>query len=252
MKRWISLALAGAMVLSLTACSAPEEETAQEVDMVAELGLTAEAKDATEYTVEVNSAVLSQLDFADTSEYENATRGLIAALEITDDEGNVIWSQRAYSFLEDDEEAPGTVNPSLWENVKNNHAYGLFEVTEGIYQVRGYDMANLTLVAGDTGWIVFDTMMSAETAQAAMELVKEHLGDRPVKAVIISHSHVDHFGGIGGIVTAEELADVELVANNPESLNRYAASGRAAAASLPAHKIAQFFHNVFTSQPNQP
>ena len=214
MKRLLSLILAGAMVLTLTACSAPtEEETVQEVDMVAELGLTGDTKEATDHTVEVNSAVLSQLDFADTSEYENATRGLIAApeaLELKDAEGNVIWSQAAYSFLDDYEEAPATVNPSLWENTKNNHAYGLFEVTEGIYQVRGYDMANLTLIAGDTGWIVFDPMMSLECTQAAMELVKEHLGEKPVKAVIISHPHVDHFGGVGGVVTAETVADATL------------------------------------------
>ena len=92
------------------------------------------------------------LDFADTSEYDNAVRGLIDApevLELTDAEGNVIWSQAAYSFLDDYEQAPDTVNPSLWENTRNNHAYGLFEVCPGIYQVRGYDMANLTVIKGD-------------------------------------------------------------------------------------------------------
>lgn len=207
MKRILSLVLAGALTLTLAACSG------QSADLVSELGLTAETKEATEHTAQVNSAVYSLLDFQDTTEYENATRGLLAApetLELTDDEGQVIWSQAAYAFLEDYQEAPDTVNPSLWENTKNNHAYGLFEVTDGIYQVRGYDMANLTLIRGDTGWIVFDPLMSVECAQAAMALVNETLGERPVQAVIISHPHVDHFGGIEGILDREDLADSSL------------------------------------------
>ncbi len=182
-------------------------------NMVEELGLTADVKDASEYTVEINSAVYDLLDFEDTSEYENATRGLIDApesLEILDADGNVIWSQAAYSFLEEYDEAPATVNPSLWENTRNNHAYGLFEVTEGIYQVRGYDMSNLTVIEGDTGWIVFDPLMSVECTQAAMELIEKNLGERPIKAVIISHCHADHFGGIEGVMSAEEAADSTL------------------------------------------
>ncbi len=187
--------------------------TAYAESLISELGLTTEPKPATAYTAEVNSAVYSMLDFADTSEYDNAVRGLIDApevLELTDAEGNVIWSQAAYSFLDDYEQAPETVNPSLWENTRNNHAYGLFEVCPGIYQVRGYDMANLTVIKGDTGWIVFDCTMCSETAQAAMQLIEKNLGSYPVKAVVISHSHADHFGGIGGVITAEDVADVSL------------------------------------------
>ena len=188
-----------------------------------ELGLTTEAKPATAYTAEVNSAVYSMLDFADTSEYDNAVRGLIDApevLELTDAEGNVIWSQAAYSFLDDYEKAPDTVNPSLWENTRNNHAYGLFEVCPGIYQVRGYDMANLTVIKGDTGWIVFDCTMCSETAQAAMQLIEKNLGSYPVKAVVISHSHADHFGGIGGVIAEEDVADSSL------SIEEQIASGK--------------------------
>lgn len=83
---------------------------------------------------------------------------------------------------------PASANPSLWENTRNNHVYGLFKVIDGIYQVRGYDMANLTLIEGQTGWIVIDTLMSVECTRAAMALVEEHLGERPVKAAIISHT----------------------------------------------------------------
>lgn len=173
----------------------------------------AKSKDATQFTKEKNEAFYSLLDFADKEEAEFAQRGLLAApqqLEIKDADGNIIWSQKAYDFLEDMQPCPATVNPSLWENSKNNHIYGLFEVQKGIYQVRGYDMANLTLVAGDSGWIVLDTTMGVECANAAFALVKEHLGERPIKAVIISHPHIDHFGGVGAFVTDQTVADASL------------------------------------------
>ena len=170
-------------------------------------------KPATAHTAKINSAVYELLDFEDKSEYENATRGLIDApevLEIVDAGGKPVWSQAAYSFIAGYETAPDSVNPSLWENTRNNHAYGLFAVTDGIYQVRGYDMANLTVIEGEEGWIVFDPLMSVECTQAAMALVEKNLGQRPVKAVIISHSHVDHYGGIEGLISAEDVADSSL------------------------------------------
>lgn len=222
MKKLVLL-LVAAMVMSMAACGPENAEIAEDTDIITELDLNTESKEATDYTVEVNSAIYSVLDFEDTQEAEFAAKGLIDApevLELTDDEGNVIWSQEAYSFLDDYEEAPDTVNPSLWENTKNNHAYGLFEVTDGIYQVRGYDMANLTVVAGDTGWIVFDALMSVECTQAAMQLVEKNLGERPVKAVIISHSHADHFGGIKGLISSEDTADSSL------SIEEQIASGK--------------------------
>lgn len=174
--------------------------------------LNREVKDATEATVAANASWYDLLDFGDTSEWQNATRGLIAApesLEITNDEGRVVWSQKAYEFVRD-AKAPATANPSLWENTRNNHAYGLFEVVPGIYQVRGYDMANLTLVEGKRGWIVFDTMMTVEVSRAALALANEHLGTRPVTAVIISHSHVDHYGGIKGLIREEDAATADM------------------------------------------
>ena len=188
-----------------------------------ELGLTTDAKPASGYTVEVNSSVYSLLDFEDTSEYDNAVRGLIDApevLDLKDADGKVVWSQAAYSFLNDYEKAPDTVNPSLWENTRNNHAYGLFEVCEGIYQVRGYDMSNLTVVKGDTGWILFDPLMSIECSQAAIQLIEKNLGSYPVKAVIISHPHADHFGGILGVMKEEDAADASL------SIEEQLASGK--------------------------
>ena len=208
MKRILSILLAAMLALSFGSC-APSERGEQAVDA----DLTAEPKPASVHTAQANAAMYALLDFNDKQEAEFAVRGLIDApetLELTDADGNVIWSQAAYSFLDDYEQAPETVNPSLWENTKNNHAYGLFEVREGIYQVRGYDMANLTVVKGDTGWILFDPLMSVECSQAAMQLIEKNLGSYPIRAVIISHPHVDHFGGILGVMRADDAADAGL------------------------------------------
>ena len=204
MKRLFCALLTGLCLFSFAAAEAP---------LTDELGLTAESKPATSFTIQANGAMYDLLDFSQTQEAEFAVRGLIdapASLELRDDDGHVVWSQDAYCFLHDYEQSPDTVNPSLWENTKNNHAYGLFEVCDGIYQVRGYDMANLTVIRGDTGWIVFDTLMSVECSRAAMQLIEKNLGSRPVKAVIISHSHADHFGGIGGVMNATDAADASL------------------------------------------
>lgn len=213
MKRILSILLATMLVLSGTACTNKESgSSVADSESANDLGLTRESKPASEYTAQSNAEMYFRLDFDDKQEAEFAERGLIDApetLELTDEDGKVIWSQAAYNFLDDYEEAPDTVNPSLWENTKNNHAYGLFEVCDGIYQVRGYDMANLTVIEGNTGWIIFDPLMSIECSQAAMQLIEKNLGNRPVKAVIISHPHVDHFGGVLGVMSEGEQADSE-------------------------------------------
>ena len=168
---------------------------------------------ATAATVKKNAEMFGILDFGDKQEAEFARRGLIAevdSLEIKNASGEIIWSQAASNFLDETEKAPDTANPSLWENAKNNHVTGLFEVTDGIYQVRGFDMANITLIAGNTGWIIFDAAMAVESAQAAMALVEKHLGKRPIKAMLISHPHIDHFGGVKAFMSDEEAADGSL------------------------------------------
>lgn len=166
--------------------------------------LTAERKPATATTAAHNRAVYDEIDFANQQEVEFAERGLLAApaeLELKDEDGNVIWSQKAFDFI--DAEAPDTANPSLWRNTQLNHNYGLFEVMDGIYQVRGYDISNLTLIAGDTGWIIFDPLTNVETARAALQLANDTLGERPVRGVVISHPHADHFGGLRGVLDAD-------------------------------------------------
>jgi alkyl sulfatase BDS1-like metallo-beta-lactamase superfamily hydrolase len=115
-----------------------------------------------------------------------------------------VWDTRDYDFVEGD--APPSVNPSLWRQAKLNDIHGLFRVAEGVYQVRGYDLSNLTLIEGESGWILVDPLTSEETAAAAFALARRHLGERPVSAVIFTHSHIDHFGGVGGVLSAEEAA----------------------------------------------
>ena len=178
------------------------------------LNLNDSQKEATDKTAEINRSYYSLLDFDDETEYEFATRGLIAApetLELKDSNGRVVWSQKAYEFVDELETIPDTANPSLWRDTVLNHCYGLFEVCEGIYQVRGYDLTNLTLIETESGgWIIFDPLMSLECTEAAMKLVEENLGKRPVMAIVMSHPHADHFGGIRGVVQKEQVADRSL------------------------------------------
>lgn len=184
------------------------------------------SKEASATTKEANGQVYAALDFKDQQEKEFAEKGLIAApenLELKDETGKVIWSQKAYNFVEN-KEAPDTVNPSLWRNTQNNHLYGLFKVTDGIYQVRGYDMTNITFIEGKTGWIVFDPLMSTECSKAAMQLVDKELGRRPIKGIVMSHPHVDHYGGIKGIVSAEEVKRDKIPIIVPQGFEEHAVS----------------------------
>ncbi|MFE3320484.1 alkyl/aryl-sulfatase [Nocardia sp. NPDC059195] len=154
-----------------------------------------------------NDSVQRTLPFDDTQDFADAERGLIARLSpavVRNDDGAVVWDSGAYSFLDD--ECPPTVNPSLWRQSKLVAMQGLFEVTDGIYQIRGLDLSNMTLIEGETGVIVIDPLISVETAAAGLALYREHRGDRPVTGVIYTHSHIDHFGGVKGVTTEQDVA----------------------------------------------
>ncbi|WP_136707637.1 alkyl sulfatase dimerization domain-containing protein [Agromyces sp. H66] len=162
--------------------------------------------DATEAIRSQQRELAASLPFDDRRDVDAAERGFIAALEpglVHDSEGNVVWDADEFGFIGGD--APDTVNPSLWRQSALVSKQGLFEVVEGIYQVRGLDLSNVTFVEGDSGVIVIDPLISKETAAAALSLYREHRGERPVKAVIFTHSHIDHFGGVLGVVDAEEV-----------------------------------------------
>jgi len=164
-------------------------------------------KDASPITAALNRAVLASLPFADTQDFDDARRGLVATLpevEIKNDQGRVVWSLRDYAFLAD-EQAPPTVNPSLWRLARLNLIHGLFQVTDRIHQIRGFDISNMTVIEGDRGLIVIDPLVSTEVARAALELYTQHRGRRPVSAVIYSHSHTDHYGGVRGVVDERDV-----------------------------------------------
>ena len=171
------------------------------------------AKDATAYTRDANAAWYKKLDFDDEAEKENALRGLMeapTALVIRGEDGHVVWNAAGYDFMKEFAKAPDTANPSLWRNTLFNSYAGLFEVCKGIYQVRGYDLANVTFIRTKNGWIVFDVLMCQEDMEEAKALMEKHFGPLNIIAVLYSHSHVDHYGGIYGLVKKEDAADAKL------------------------------------------
>jgi alkyl sulfatase BDS1-like metallo-beta-lactamase superfamily hydrolase len=160
----------------------------------------------TQHTVGSNRAVAETLALDDPADFHNARRGLIASeadLQVQRENGQVVWDQKAYGFVQG--EAPPTVNPSLWRQAKLNGIHGLFEVTDGVYQLRGFDLANMTIIEGKTGWIVVDPLTVKPTAERALAFARKHLGNKPIRAVLFTHSHIDHFGGIHGILSADEI-----------------------------------------------
>jgi len=160
------------------------------------------------YTIELQNGLRKTLPFDDKRDFEEAQKGFIAAppyKQIMADAGNVAWDMGSYDFLLQGKDFD-SVHPSLQRQAILNMAYGLYEVVPGkIYQVRGFDLANISFIKSDNGWIVFDPLTAKETARAALELVNEKLGKRPVVAVVYSHSHADHFGGVRGVVDEDDV-----------------------------------------------
>jgi alkyl sulfatase BDS1-like metallo-beta-lactamase superfamily hydrolase len=185
-------------------------------------------KPASEATKAANTTVQNALPFGDKQDFEDAEHGLIArpdTLTIKNANGDVVWDLEQYkTYIGDDKPAPDTVNPSLWRNAQLGVHYGLFKVTDRIYQVRGYDLSVMTFVQGDTGWIVGDPLISIETAKAAYDLVSANLGKKPVVAVIYSHSHVDHYGGVRGIVDEADVKSGKVRIIAPEGFTEEAVS----------------------------
>src|SRR3954469_8503604 len=175
-------------------------------------------KDASASVIAQHAATLQALPFSDTRDFDDAARGFLGTIEnarIASPQGRVVWSLEPYGFLSA-EAAPPTVDPSLWRQSRLNMHHGLFEVVPGVYQGRGLDIANMTLIEGDSGVIVVDTLTSIEGARAAMELYFQHRGKKPVAAVIFTHTHTDHWGGARGVLDDATLASgrVPIIAPN--------------------------------------
>lgn len=204
---------------------------------------------ATEATRLANARVAEALPLDDPRDFENATRGLLAQIPdgiIRAEDGRVVWDAGQYDFL--DAAAPATVNPSLWRHTQLDRIHGLFELKPGLYQLRGYDISVMTLIRGKTGWIVVDPLLSAETARAAIALADRHLGKRPVRAVIFTHSHADHFGGVRGIISEADLkAGVRLIA--PEGFTHEAVNENLLAGNAMARRAAFQFGSTLAPGP---
>ncbi|MEQ1955147.1 alkyl/aryl-sulfatase [Mesorhizobium sp. CN2-181] len=204
MKLW--LALAATIAAGLTSASDAQEAT----------HFNAKGKMPSQFTIEAQQEQRRVLPLSDKQDFEEAKRGFIAApsfRKIMNDKGDVAWDIDKWAFLLSGKDYD-SIHPSLERQAVLNMEYGLFEVVPGIYQVRGFDLANISFIKGNTGWIVIDPLTVKETARAALKFVNDKLGERPVVAVIISHSHADHFGGIRGVVDDAALAagKVEIIA----------------------------------------
>jgi alkyl sulfatase BDS1-like metallo-beta-lactamase superfamily hydrolase len=159
------------------------------------------AKPASEATVAAQRSVAAQLPAEDGRDLDFADRGFIGTLSdpiITNKDGKPVWNLGAYDWMVDGK-SPDTVNPSLWRHMGLLRKHGLYALTDNVWQVRGFDVSNMTVIKGQTGWIIIDPLTSRDTAAAALKLVNEKLGARPVTAVIYSHSHGDHFGEFAGL-----------------------------------------------------
>ena len=210
---------------------------------------SASPKSPSVYTRAINAAVLAELPFSNRQDYMDATNGLIGVptSNITNANGDIIRNFHQYDFLQTN--APSSVNPSLWRQAQLNSAYGLFKVVEGIYQIRGFDLANITLVEGDTGWIVIDTLTCEETARAGMDLVRATLGDRPVKAVIYTHSHVDHFGGVKGIISQADVDSNKVEVIAPQGFMDSAVSENVYAGNAMSRRASYMYGPLLPSGP---
>ncbi|MBV1948498.1 alkyl/aryl-sulfatase [Streptomyces sp. BV129] len=187
-----------------------------------------------------NAEIGERCPLDDTRDFEDVRRGFVGTAEETvvrGDDGEV-WDLEAYGFL--DRDCPPTANPSLWRQSRLAAQHGLFEVTEGVYQVRGFDLSNMTIVEGDRGVLVIDPLISTETAAAALALYRRHCGDRPVTGVLYTHSHVDHFGGVRGVLNDEDVAaGVPVIA--PEGFLEHAVSENVYAGTAMGRRAAYMY-----------
>ena len=171
-------------------------------------------KSATEHTIRANEAVKTELNFNDRQDYEDANRGFIASIDgnaVLDKEGKVSYSVEEWDFLKSN--TPQTANPSLWRQSQLNRINGLFEVIpDKLYQVRGFDIANMTFIRSDNGWIIIDVTTTDAAAKAGYDLIKKHVADLPVQGVIFTHPHGDHYGGIAAVKEASSKKDFDIIA----------------------------------------
>jgi len=212
-------------------------------------------KPASPHTAQANALVRNTLPFEDTRSFENAERGFIATISPLTIErtgakagGRPAYDLSGLEFLRGD--CPDTVNPSLWRQAQLNALYnGLYEVTDGIYQVRSFDIANMTLIRGNSGWIIIDPLTSSESSRAALELANEHLGERPVVAVIHTHSHADHFAGVLGVIDPADAASGKVAVIAPEHFVDEALNENVLAGNAMGRRATYMYGNLLEPSP---
>lgn len=240
--------------LAVTLVGQSAQALAQDAPPIPKSGST--AKPATKATLDYNALYRNGLPFEDVEDFKDSHRGLLAALPdpaiIRNAEGTPVWDLSVYNFLGNSEtdDAPDTVNPSLWRMAKLNMIHGLFEVVDGIYQARGYDLSVMSVIRTDTGYIVIDPLVSSETARAVWkELVIPKLGDKPIVAVIYTHSHVDHYGGVRGLVNQADIdaGKVKIVA--PEDFTKAAVGENIIAGNAMSRRASYMYGNLLPRGP---
>lgn len=207
------------------------------------LNAFAEPKPAESYTAERNKAVLEALPFANTQAFDDAKRGFIAEWpegKVTDSEGKLAWNMAAYAFL-NGKAAPDTVNPSLWRQAQLNAIHGLFQVTEGMYQIRGMDLANMTIIEGKTGLIIIDPLLTPATAKAGLDLYYQNRPQKPVVAVLYTHNHADHFGGVKGVINEADVRAGKVKVYAPYGFMQHAVSENVIAGNAMARRATYQF-----------
>jgi alkyl sulfatase BDS1-like metallo-beta-lactamase superfamily hydrolase len=215
--------------------------------------MTGAPHDATDHTRAANEAVRAELPLDDPRDHERNEQGLVASqpsLRIPSDRdpARIVWDADEWGFLHEGD-APATVNPSLWRQSRLNSRHGLFRIHDRIWQVRGYDISNISFVRGDTGWIVIDPLTSTETARAAFALLREHAGDAPVRAVVYTHSHADHFAGAAGVITAEQVAGGEVPVLAPDGFLEAAVSENVIAGPAMLRRAQLMYGNLLPPGP---
>ncbi|WP_084140826.1 alkyl/aryl-sulfatase [Psychrilyobacter atlanticus] len=224
----IKFALLALMLVSAAGCNNLNMgKNTQNTAEVPNNHFDAKGKPASTFTVAKWEEQKNILPFEDKRDFEDQQKGFIAApdyREIKDKDGNVVWSMGSYDFLLKEGEEYNTIHPSLQRQAILNMNYGLYKVRDGVYQIRGFDLANITFIKGKTGWIVFDPLTSPETSSAALKFINEQLGERPVVAVVYSHCHADHFGGARGVIDDKDVASGKVKVIAPEGFMEHAIS----------------------------
>ncbi|CAI1896950.1 Putative sterol carrier protein [Serratia ficaria] len=204
-------------------------------------------KDATAATKQANDALYNILPFSSKTDFTDAHKGFIAPLPdavIKGESGNVVWDPKKYAFIKEGEKAPDTVNPSLWRQSQLINISGLFEVTDGVYQIRNLDLSNMTIIEGKEGITVVDPLVSAETAQVGMELYYKNRGKKPVVAVIYTHSHVDHYGGVRGVIDEADVKAGKIKIYAPAGFMKDAVSENIMAGNVMSRRASYMYGNL--------